>query len=445
MSNIGAAAKRPPGGSLFGVLPSASRRLPNTTAFWLVAVIFGLLLFSAAAPTPLYAVYQAEWHFSPTRLTIIFATYGLGVLTALVAFGALSDSVGRRPVLAAAIVAMIISMLLFATARGVGWLIVARLIQGLAVGTASTAASAALIELEPPKRQGIGALTAATAPSFGLASGSLVTSLLVDFGPAPTVSIYLALVAAFALALVVVFLMPETAGPSGQVAHVWQPRRISVPRDLRGRFALLSIGVAASWAVGGFYLSLGPSLAAELLHSRHRTVGGIVVFLLIGLGSFVTLFVSGWSNRRAGYFGSVFLVVGLLLVLYAVSHESTLLFFAGSVVLGSGWGPTYMAGFRSIAALAPPKHKAEILAALFAVAYLFFSLPAIAVGLVATHFGLHTATLAFGAVVICMGAIAGVGIRAAGTAAPPTKTAPAVKHEPCPAPCTVPHPVDCSR
>jgi MFS family permease len=155
--------------------------------------------------------------------------------------------------------------------------------------------------------------------------------------------------------------------------------------------------------------------------------------------------VSGWSNRRAGYFGSVFLVVGLLLVLYAVSHESTLLFFAGSVVLGSGWGPTYMAGFRSIAALAPPKHKAEILAALFAVAYLFFSLPAIAVGLVATHFGLHTATLAFGAVVICMGAIAGVGIRAAGTAAPPTKTAPAVKHEPCPAPCTVPHPVDCSR
>ena len=448
MSNIGASANRPPGGSLFGVLPSASGRLPKTTSFWLVAVIFGLLLFSAAAPTPLYAVYQAEWHFSPTKLTIIFATYGLGVLTALIAFGALSDRVGRRPVLAASIVAVMISMLLFATARGVGWLIVARLIQGLAVGTASTAASAALIELESPERRGIGALTAATAPSFGLASGSLVTSLLVDFGPAPTVSIYLALVAAFALALVVVFLMPETAGPSGQVAHVWQPRRISVPRELRGRFALLSIGVAASWAVGGFYLSLGPSLAAELLHSRHRTVGGVVVFLLIGLGSFVTLFVSSWSNRRAGYFGSVFLVVGLLLVLYAVSHESTLLFFAGSVVLGSGWGPTYMAGFRSIAALAPPQHKAEILAALFAVAYLFFSLPAIAVGLVATHFGLHTATLAFGAVVICMGAIAGVGIRAAhgaGSAAPPARTAPIIKHEPCPAPCTVPHLVDCSR
>jgi hypothetical protein len=118
------------------------------------------------------------------------------------------------------------------------------------------------------------------------------------------------------------------------------------------------------------------------------------------------------------------------------------------VVLGTGWGPTYMAGFRAIAALAPPQHKAEILAAVFVVGYLFFSLPAIAVGLLATHFGLHTATLAFGAIVTCMGAVAGFGVHAAeraGATQPHAKTAPAMKHDPCPAPCTVPHLVDCSH
>jgi MFS family permease len=332
-------------------------------------------------------------------------------------------------------------MLLFAVARSVEWLVVARLIQGLAVGTAATAASAAVIELQPSTRPGLGAIAGATAPGFGLASGSLITGFFVDFGPAPTVGVYLALVVVFALSLVVVFLMPETADRSAPVAHIWHPRRISVPNELRGPFALLSVGVAAAWAIGGFYLSLGPSLAAELLHNQHRTVGGIVVFLLIGLGSFVTLFVSGWTNRRAGYFGSVFMVGGLLLVLYAVFAESTLLFLVGSVVLGTGWGPAYMAGFRAIAALAPPQHKAEILAAVFVVGYLFFSLPAIIVGLVATHFGLHPATLAFGAVATCMGALAGFGIRVAEPAA--ATTAPSVKHEPCPAPCTVPHLVDC--
>jgi MFS family permease len=420
---------------------SSHRELPRSSAFWLIAVIFGLFLFSAGAPTPLYAVYQAEWHFSPTTLTIVFGIYGLGVLAALVTFGALSDRIGRRPVLAASLIGVIFSMLLFAVARSVEWLLVARLIQGLAVGTAATAASAAVIELQPSTRPGLGALAGATAPSFGLAGGCLVSGVFVDFGPAPTVAVYLVLGVVFALALLVVFLMPETGGQGGQIAHVWRPRRVSVPSELRGPFALLSVGVAAAWAIGGFYLSLAPSLAAELLHNQHRTVGGIVVFLLIGVGAFVTLLVSGWTNRRAGYFGSAFMVVGLLLVLWAVSTESTLLFLVGSVVLGAGWGPTYMAGFRALATLAPPQHKAEVLAAVFVVGYLFFSVPAIVVGLVATHFGLHPATLAFGAVATCMGAVAGFGIRAAELASP--ATAPSVKHEPCAAPCTVPHLVDC--
>jgi MFS family permease len=441
MSDVGTAASREPGAPALGALPSARGQLPKTAAFWLMAVIFGALLFSASAPTPLYAVYQAQWHFSSTTLTIIFGIYGLGVLSALVAFGALSDRIGRRPVLAASLIAMIVGMLLFAAAQGVTWLVIARLVQGLAIGTASTAASAALLELQPDTRPGLGALAGATAPSFGLAFGSLITGLLVDFGPAPTVSVYVALIATFALALVAVARMPETACPSSQLADIWRPRKMSVPRELRSRFALLSIGTAATWAIGGFYLSLGPSLAAELLHSPRRAIGGLVVFLLIGLGSFATLFLSGWTNRRAGYFGSICMVAGLLLVLLAISAGSAPLFFAGSVVLGSGWGPSYMAGFRAIAALAPPQHKAEILATLFFVNYLFFSLPAIIAGLVASHFGLHTAALAFGIVMTCMGAVAGLGIYAAdhaGAAKPPAGTP-----EPCPAPCTVPHLVEC--
>jgi MFS family permease len=448
MSGIGTSAHRQQIEPVLGVLPPTNWQLPKTAAFWLMAVIFGLLLFSAGVPTPLYAVYQAQWNFSPTTLTIVFGVYGLGVLTALVAFGALSDRIGRRPVLAVSLIALMVSMLLFVAARSVDWLIVARLVQGLAVGMASTAASAALLELQPAATPELGALAGATAPSFGLAFGSLISGLLVDFGPAPTVAVYLALVIVYALALVAVVFMPETAGRSAQLSNVWLPRRISVPRELRSRFALLSVGTAATWAIGGFYLSLGPSLATELLHSQQRTIGGGVVFVLIGLGSFATLLLSSWTTRRVGYFGSICMVIGLLLVLYAVSVESTPLFFAGSVVLGTGWGPSYMAGFRAIAALAPPQHKAEILAAVFVVNYLFFSLPAIAAGFAATHFGMHTTTLAFGTVVVCMGAVAGFGIFAAErpvATRPKVRATPASKHEPCPAPCTVPHLVDCSN
>src|SRR5918911_198 len=71
----------------------------QTPAFWLVAATLGFLLFASSAPSPLYVVYQAKWHFSPITLTSVFAVYVVALLAALVVAGSLSDRVGRRPVL----------------------------------------------------------------------------------------------------------------------------------------------------------------------------------------------------------------------------------------------------------------------------------------------------------------------------------------------------------
>ncbi|MCZ9339391.1 MFS transporter, partial [Streptomyces sp. TRM76130] len=60
-------------------------------------------LAASAAPSPLYSVYQQQWHFSARVLTVVFALYVAGLLGALLVVGALSDHVGRRPVLAASI------------------------------------------------------------------------------------------------------------------------------------------------------------------------------------------------------------------------------------------------------------------------------------------------------------------------------------------------------
>lgn len=47
--------------------------LPRMARVWLVAGVFFLLFFAAAAPSPLYGVYQAQWRFSATTLTAVFA------------------------------------------------------------------------------------------------------------------------------------------------------------------------------------------------------------------------------------------------------------------------------------------------------------------------------------------------------------------------------------
>ena len=46
---------------------SGRRTLPKAAAFWILAVLFLMLFFASAAASPLYPVYQAQFHFSATR------------------------------------------------------------------------------------------------------------------------------------------------------------------------------------------------------------------------------------------------------------------------------------------------------------------------------------------------------------------------------------------
>ena len=93
-------------------------------------------LAASAAPTPLYATYQKAWGFSALTTTVVFGIYALAFLSALLVVGRLSDHVGRRPVLLAGIAGQILALVIFVDAHSVAALLAARIVQGLAAGTA---------------------------------------------------------------------------------------------------------------------------------------------------------------------------------------------------------------------------------------------------------------------------------------------------------------------
>ena len=47
-------------------------------AFWLLAFVFAATMLGTTLPTPLYDIYQAQWHFSAAIVTVIFAVYAAG-------------------------------------------------------------------------------------------------------------------------------------------------------------------------------------------------------------------------------------------------------------------------------------------------------------------------------------------------------------------------------
>ena len=182
--------------------------LPRAVSFWVSVAMMVLFMYAAAAPTPLYRVYQAKWGFSSATLTAVFAVYVLFLVVTLLTAGSLSDHIGRRPPIIAGIVVGAVACVLFLVANGVGLLFAARALQGIAVGVALNTLGAVLMDLRP--KSSLAPLLSSVSPNVGLATGALLTAILVQYGPAPTELVWYLLLAAFAAAFVLVLTMAES-------------------------------------------------------------------------------------------------------------------------------------------------------------------------------------------------------------------------------------------
>lgn len=385
--------------------------LAGTAAFIVLTAVLGLLLAAAGAPSPLYVVYQDEWHFPTGVLTIVFALYTVPLLLALLLTGSLSDRIGRRPVIAASLGLAILSMVLFVAASNVAWLYAARIVQGIATGVATGALSAALIDLQPEGRAPLGPLVNSVVPPAGLGLGALGAGLLVEYGPAPTRLVYVLILVGYVAAIVGTLLLPETVARQGSVAGAFRPR-VGVPAGARVAFALGVPSLVGTWALSGLYLSLGPSLAMQLAHSKSHVIGGLVVFALTGAGALAAVVARDLAAPRMMLAGAILLVLGVAITLVALRLGSTGGFFAGTVVAGLGFGPVFMGTFRNLSALAPPAGRAGLIASIYIVSYLAFGLPAIAAGFAAAAFGLRATTYIYGVFVAALIALTAAGLLA---------------------------------
>ena len=381
------------------------RRLSGTAAFWYVAAALLVLTSAAGAPSPLYVLYQQEWGFSSITLTLVFAIYAVALLVTLLTVGGLSDYLGRRPLLASSLLVDAAAMVVFLEADGVGWLIAARIVQGLATGAALGVISAYLIDLQPAARPTLGAVVSSVGSTVGLGTGALGAGLLLDHAPRPTTLIYAGLGAALALLAVLTVLLPETVTPAPGALASLRPRA-AVPAGARRTFAAALPVLVATWAMGGLYLSLGPSLAAGIFGLHSHLAGGLVVSTLMGAGALSTLLVQRRVPRQTMVAGAAVLASGTALTLVALHAGSTPLYFAGTAVAGAGFGSAFFGAFRSLATLAGPRERAELFAAVFVVSYLAFSLPAVAAGAVVSSWGLRTTATAYGAVVVALALVA---------------------------------------
>ncbi len=373
----------------------------------LVFLAITLLTFLAAssAPTPLYHLYQEGLHFSSGMLTLIFGVYALSLLAALLTVGSLSDHLGRKPVIFAALILDMLAMLLFINESSVIWLIGARTLQGFATGMATAVLGAALLDTDRQQ----GPLVNSVAPLLGMACGAMGSSLLVEFAPLPTQLIYWALLILMLLQALYVWRLPESVSRIPGALASLRPTLHVPPQARRALWLSLPVDVAV-WAMGGFYLSLAPSLVRAATGSTSNLIGGGLVAVLTLSGALMIFTLRNRPADKVLRLGAGLLAIGVALILSAVHSASLPLFFIATLIAGSGFGAGFLGALRSVVPLALPHERAGLMSAFYVLSYLAFCLPSLLAGNLIRSVGLIATTDAYGAVLILLavGALAGL-------------------------------------
>lgn len=372
--------------------------------FWAVAGVYALAMLGGTLPIPLYSFWGSRLGFGAFTTTVLFAVYAVGTALALVLLGSLSDRVGRRPVLFAAVLTAAASTALFLIAGSVEVLLAARLLSGLATGMATATATAALDELAGPERARHVPVVSTAANMGGLGLGVVAAGLFARFVPGPTHTVFWVYLAALVPALVAVALTRETVHEPGRpVLSVRRPTLPPNPADRRPFLAAAAL-VLAAFAVTGLFSSLVPSFLGRLGVTDPALVGA-EVGLLFAVALAVQVATSArWLRGPWAAPGA--LVAGVVVFEAGVLAGSLPAFLAGTLLSGAGFGLAFSRGLTLTQRLADPERRADLLATYFLAAYTGSVVPTLALGGLTQVLAPNIAALCLGAAVIATTATA---------------------------------------
>jgi MFS family permease len=364
-----------------------------------MAIVFA----GANLVSPLWPVYRTELHLTAFALTVVFAAYAFGALCALFALGGLSDVIGRRPILLASVIGTLVASLLFADAQNIAWLMVARFVQGLAVGAISASANAALNDFAYSKNPRHASIVGSIATSVGFASGPFLAGVLADVAPRPTQTSFFVLIAFAFVALAALLQLPNSGRAPGAV---YRGNTASVPAAIRGTFVRAAFTFGIGWVGGAIFLVLGPSIIVQFLGTSSHTIAGTTLLVFFAASSAGQVLVRGTGATTTLRIADVAIGLGLLLSAAAGFLHSLPLFFVAVLLAGAAQGIALLGGLALVNAIAPGAQRGSVLSAFFLCGYLPVTLLVPVIGWVADAAGLYRALLYFALLIAAAAAVA---------------------------------------
>lgn len=361
-----------------------------------------VLAFSSV-PTPLYHIYQAKLSFSTFTLTIIFSAYALSLLTTLIIAGAISDYIGRKPIILISLTLILLADGLFYSADSVTILILARAVQGIGTALATATLCSAIIDVNKQ----LGSRINSFAPMAGMAVGMLISCAGVTYASEPLKTTFVIVGIILCVSLLALWFTTESVNKQKITSKIFKPS-LTMPANSRKRFALISPINISLRMLSGFYLSLMPSLLAAAFGDINIWVSGSAFLFLTISASIAIIFINRIQYDGFMKVGILLLFIGVILLLFGVNINRVLLLFVGSSLAGMGFGICFMQEMAVLLTDVDATIKSRVLSVFYIESYLAFCVPVLVTSFALNRYGasLVTATNIYGGAILCLLGIA---------------------------------------
>jgi len=291
-----------------------------TVALVTFATFTDIIAYSVAVPV--LPDLSRKLGASPTMIGLLFASFGVTLLTVSMPMGAVSDRIGRKGPLVGGMLALAAATLLFAYSDGLPWLFAARLVQGAADAVTWVVGFALIADRFGPEERGRVSGIVMSGTSGAVMVGPTIGGWLYELGGirAPFLA-----VAALATVSAAGFLWLQIPTEHADTEAV--PIRVVLRSRAVASCAAVVVAISATISM------LEPVLPLYL--SAKLGLGPAKIGLLFGCGAVASTLLhpiygrlaDRWGGRRLMLTGLPLVACALPLLTLSWSYPSTVMFF----------------------------------------------------------------------------------------------------------------------
>lgn len=358
-----------------------------------MALVFGVM--STALISPLFPIYEESWHITSGDVTVIFVAYMVGVLGSLLFLGKFADYLGPLKALKLSVTVMTVCILACAFAPNVFWLIIIRVLIGIASGIVVTAGTLCMTIYEPKhlaKRRAAEIGSVLTMLGFGL--GPFVGGVLAQFLWLPLKSTFIVTAIPMGLSVYGLYAIKDKSETS-QKKLSFIPQFVLPQSPKRNAFLVAAFSVFIAYAFFSLIASLAPSFLSHIVPWHGPFVAGTSVAAVLFLSSGIQFVMRRFDPKFSMNIGLIGMALGILLLGAALLFNSSTCFFVSILVIGCSHGTCFMSAMIFVNILSKGENRSGMLCSFFSISYLGSIFPTLIVGALSDKVGLTAAVIIF--------------------------------------------------